>query len=318
VEGRQPAVDLLGEDGPVSTRRRTRRLLATAAATAVTVGAVLLQSACTGDGSPEPAQSPRQSAGSSTATSGTVASDDASPKALRALPPEPPEDGACYRITLEEAAKASNDREPVPCGSRHTSVTLHVGHLRGAGEDTAPDAQAILEQVSRVCPRHLARTLGGDRSERRLSRFKAVWFTPDEEQLAAGADWFRCDAVALAGRERLAPLPRPKRLDGLLDRGNALARWGTCGTAAPGSDRFQRVICSSRHSWQAVATLHLAGGDKYPGRRTVRRAGDDRCRDLVRSLADSSLRFRYGWEWPSRDQWQAGQHYGLCWAPSNQ
>ncbi|HET8718829.1 MAG TPA: septum formation family protein [Nocardioidaceae bacterium] len=312
----------------MSTRRGTRRLLATTAATTVTVAAVLLQSACTGDGSPQPAQSPPQSAGSGTASAGTAADDGtttrggASPKALRAPPPEPPEEGACYRLTLEEASKASSDREPVPCGSRHTSVTLHVGHLRGGGTEaegtTPPDTQAILDQVSRVCPRHLARTIGGDRSERRLSRLKAVWFTPDEEQLAAGADWFRCDAVALAGRDRLAPLPRPKRLDGLLDRGNALARWGTCGTAAPGSDRFQRVICSSRHSWQAVATLHLAGGDKYPGRRTVRRAGDDRCRDLVRSLADSSLRFRYGWEWPSRDQWQAGQHYGLCWAPSNQ
>jgi hypothetical protein len=298
----------------VSARRGTLRLIATA----TTMLGLLVQGACTGDGSPEPAQPLHRSAGSGTASTATAPSSDASPRALGASPPEPPEEGACYRLTLEEAAKASNDREPVPCRSRHTSVTLHVGHLRGTAEGSTPDAEAILDQVSRVCPRHLARTLGGDRSDRRLSRFKAVWFTPDEEQLAAGADWFRCDAVALAGRGRLAPLPRPRRLDGLLDRPNALDRWGTCGTAAPGSDRFQRVICSTRHSWQAVAALHLAGGADYPGRARVRRAGDDRCRDVVRSLAESSLRFRYGWEWPSKEQWESGQHYGLCWAPRRQ
>ena len=75
------------------------------------------------------------------------------------------------------------------------------------------------------------------------------------------------------------------------------------------------MICSQRHSWHAVATIHLPGGKRYPGQRLVRTGGDERCQDLVRGLAPSSLRFRYGWEWPSRDQWERGQHFGYCWAP---
>ena len=69
------------------------------------------------------------------------------------------------------------------------------------------------------------------------------------------------------------------------------------------------------HAWRAVSTIALLRGRAYPGIAAVRSAGDDRCRDLVRDLVDDPLSFRFGWEWPTRDQWRAGQRHGYCWAP---
>jgi hypothetical protein len=48
----------------------------------------------------------------------------------------------------------------------------------------------------------------------------------------------------------------------------------------------------------------------------VRTAGDAGCRDFARSLAPRSVRFEYGWEWPTQQQWARGQHFGYCWVPS--
>jgi len=33
-------------------------------------------------------------------------------------------------------------------------------------------------------------------------------------------------------------------------------------------------------------------------------------------VADDPLNYRWGYEWPTEQQWQAGQHYGICWAPA--
>jgi hypothetical protein len=47
----------------------------------------------------------------------------------------------------------------------------------------------------------------------------------------------------------------------------------------------------------------------------VRRAGDQACQNKVRDAKGFSLKFQYGWEWPTKQQWNRGQHYGYCWAP---
>ena len=76
------------------------------------------------------------------------------------------------------------------------------------------------------------------------------------------------------------------------------------------------MACALDHSWRAISTIPLAGGRTYPGAARVRRAGDSTCADQVRADAGLVLEFRYGWEWPTRAQWNAGQHYGYCWSPA--
>lgn len=283
--------------------------------TTAVVAAALVLASCT---SAEDAD--RSGAEPSAAATTTAASSPAAPSPARrpSLPPEaaPPPDGACYRLGFDQATEPTSDRRPVACAERHTARTYVVGRLDTVvdGHLLAVDSRLAQEQVRAACPRRLAAFVGGTPRDRRLSRLRPVWFSPTIEQSDLGATWFRCDVVALGRDSTLVPLPQ--RLPGILDRPDGLDRVGLCGTAAPGTRGFERTICSRPHSWRALTTIDIDGPERYPGRAAVRRAGEERCRELVRRASGSPESFRYGWEWPTREQWGEGQRYGYCWAPA--
>ncbi|MDP3967734.1 MAG: septum formation family protein [Nocardioides sp.] len=272
----------------------------TRALPALVVLLALVLAACTGgEGAPErPAPT-----GAGTAT-------EADPTATAEPVPPPPPDDACYALTAEQATATASDADPVRCRSAHTARTVHVGNH--------PDPTDG-DHLAGVCTRRVDRFLGGSRDDRRLSRFTAVWFGPDDTQVAAGATWFRCDLVAVERPETLAELPRGPLRAGVLDRARLARRYALCATAAPGTPGFARVTCEQTHRWRALTTLAVAPGAggraDYPGSRAARRAGEDRCRQAVRDLS-SAQRARYGWEWPTREQWRSGQRYGYCWVPA--
>ena len=47
----------------------------------------------------------------------------------------------------------------------------------------------------------------------------------------------------------------------------------------------------------------------------VKGAGQTVCADAARAIASDALDYEWGYEWPTKDQWQAGQTYGRCWSP---
>ncbi|WP_182523725.1 septum formation family protein [Nocardioides dongkuii] len=269
---------------------------------AVLLGSLL--SGCSGSeepGDPEPSTSP--------------SADGASPTARPSAAAVPaPETGACYRLTYAEALAPTVDAEPVPCARRHTARTFAVGELDTVvdGHLLAVDSARVRRQVATTCPRRLGGFLGGTEDDRRLSMLRAVWFTPTLEESDQGARWFRCDVIAVAGPDRLAPLAR--RVAGALGRPAGRDRYGMCGTAAPDAPAFARVVCSAAHSWRAVAVVDLPAG-RYPGAGAVRQAGQTPCEDAGRAAATDPLDFRWGYEWPTPAQWADGQTYGLCWVP---
>ena len=291
------------------------------------LAALLVLAGCTGDaGTPDAAPDSSVSAepGSAGGDAGAGAGDDggsasaeAGPARAAAPPPPPAPPGeGCYRIPFSALAEPSSGRRPVDCAARHDAQTFHVGRLDLVvdGHALAVDADRVVDGLDESCDRTLARHLGGTAEDRLLTRLRAVWFAPTLEQADRGARWYRCDVVALAGDDRLLRLPRPAELRGVLDR-PAGASYGLCGTTAPGEPEFRRVICARPHAWRAVSTIALPPGRAYPGVAAVRAAGNDRCRDLVRDLVDDPLSFRFGWEWPTREQWRAGRRHGYCWAP---
>jgi hypothetical protein len=268
---------------------------------------VLALTSCTsGRDAPRATSSPSSSAGSpaARATHRTV------------VPPAPKREG-CYRLTIAELTRPTNDSKPVSCRSRHSAQTVYVGRLDTVvdGHAIAVDSDTVQKQVEHACPQKLAGYLGGTSSERDLTRFRVVWFSPTLAQADRGANWFRCDVVAFARGNILYPLPGPKRLHKALDGDKGLSTYGLCGTSAPGAKGFQRVICGLHHSWRAFSTIPLAGGDRYPGESSVSRAGQDTCKSRAQQRSGNSLKYSYGWEWPNQQQWSAGQHYGYCWAP---
>ncbi len=141
---------------------------------------------------------------------------------------------------------------------------------------------------------------------------RAVWFTPTVEESDAGADWYRCDVIAVGTDGELEPLSG--RLAGVLAKPVGRERFGMCGTAEPGTADFARVICSRAHSWQAIRTV-LFSAERYPGEDAVRSAGQQPCEDEGRQRSSDPLNFKWGYEWPTAELWHAGQHHGLCWIP---
>jgi hypothetical protein len=273
--------------------------------------ALVVLGGCT-DGS-EPSAEPSASA----STPSTAPSRPATTP--RPVVPAPPEKGACYRLQPGQLTRPTNDSRPVPCDSPHTARTVFVGTLDTVvnGHSVAVDSAFVQRQLSTTCPRKLAGFVGGSPEARDLSRFAVVWFSPTLAESDRGADWFRCDLVAFSGERSLFGLPRkPPGVRGALDRPDALATYGLCGSAAPGDKGFQRVICGRPHSWKAFGTIGLDGPKRYPGADQLRDAGDGECKSRAAARAEDALRFRYGWEWPTREQWEAGQRFGYCWVPA--
>ena len=167
-------------------------------------------------------------------------------------------------------------------------------------------------QIASECPRAFEVFVGGTPEVRRLSMLRPVWFTPSVKESDAGADWYRCDVVALAADEELAPLTG--RLQGVLARPLAREQLRHVRDRRarhrrlPPGDLLGRALLA-RHRTVDVP------GKRYPGVDAVREAGQDRCRDAGVEVADDALNYRWGYEWPTQQQWRAGQHWGFCWAP---
>lgn len=259
---------------------------------------------------------------------GTAGCGDERPQAAPTATPTPPPTAspapapaadACYSLSYADALAATSDAAPVPCTAPHTVRTFFVGPaatLTPTGHLLAVDSQKVRDQMATECPRRFAAYVGGSPEQRRLSMLSPVWFGPTLKESDAGQSWVRCDAIALAAEGQLAPLSG--KLKKVLTKASGRDRWGRCATAKPGTAGAHQVICSAPSSWRAVATLDVKGArGAFPGPKKAAAAGNA-CEDRVRDLASDKLSFTWGWTPPTPEQWQAGQHYGFCWAPKKQ
>ena len=287
--GRQPSLDLLGPDEQVI------RVLAFVLLLGVLTG-------CSGGDDDKPQVSP------------TTATPTSHGKPATAAPR--PRTGQCYRLSYDDALAPTATRKPVSCTRDHTGRTFYVGRLSTVvdGHLLAVDSRRVRAQVASECPRRFASYVGGSTEQRRLSMLATAWFSPTLQQSDRGQSWFRCDLIALAGPGRLASLTGG--LKKVLDSSRGRERWARCATGKPGTKGSEHVLCSRDDAWHAVSTIEVKAGRKgaWPGEAAAKSAGD-RCEDEVQAVAADPLSFSWGYEWPTRRQWNAGQHYGICWAP---
>jgi hypothetical protein len=266
------------------------------------LAAALVLAGCTSSPTAGPADDP------------APASSSSSP-APEAAPPDPgprPQVGECHALSFGQAVAVVGRTEPVPCRRKHTAQTYFVGRLdleTEAGFTRRVDSQAAQRQMRRACTGRLPRHLGLSARDLRLSMAQAVWFTPSPRRAEAGADWFRCDVVAVAAPRKLLLLPR--RTKGWGDA-PVLAM---CATAAPGTKAFKRVGCGARHAWRAASTVDLPGTGRLPKQADIAARMESTCRDSARALAEDPLDFTWAQESPTKEQWEAGRRYGICWVP---
>jgi hypothetical protein len=294
MEGWQPTVDLLGEDGHV-TRGTTGALVAALTTT-------LLVSGC--GSALKPAKVDPKAEASATATQSTPGP-----------PPPAPKVGDCYDLTYKESLKGTSTADPVPCKDKHTSVTIFVGDFDPIvdGHLLAVDSDEVQAEIAKACPGKVGDWVGGSLDAQRLSRFKTTWFSPTLAESDAGAGWYRCDLVAKGGEKSLARLTATK---GVLDDPASLDRYGTCSTTDPGDETktFEAVACSARHSWQAISVIDIDKNASYLGP-PAQKLADEACKARAQQRASDPLELKWSFQWPSREAFDAGQRYGLCWVP---
>lgn len=241
----------------------------------------------------------------------------AHPKAAKRTPTPPPPApivGACRTLSFSAAAAASDNTPAVPCTRKHTAVTVSVGALVNRVQLKTLDinSPAVQQLLAVNCPKAVQAYAGGSGSTFELSQLQALPFVPTPEQIAKGANWYRCDLVVLAAPSTLAIVTGTMRH--ALSPARALDRWGTCGTAAPSSPGFIRLLCSQRHTWRAVAVIAIPKASAYLAKDTSSAASLE-CRKVATKAAHGALKYSWSFEWPNKQQWQAGQRFGLCWLP---
>jgi len=273
-----------------------RRLLSLLVATGLAL------TACAGGESSAP------EAGGSPSVPSSAPSSKAAPTP-KPKPDPPPQAGDCYLFGYQSALAPTRSRKPSPCAKPHTAVTFFVGRF---DKGLRVDGGQVHRLESTVCPNRFASFVGGTLEDRRLSLLRTVWFTPSVQQAALGARWFQCVAIALRGDQQLAALQVP--VEGVLDSDSARSHYALCATDQPGTSDFEQRLCSLPHSWRALRTVPFAPGP-YPGDGKVRSAGQTPCQDAARAVAGDPLSFQWSYAWPTKEQWQAGQTYGICWAP---
>ena len=235
----------------------------------------------------------------------------------RPTPAEPaprPQVGRCYDLDYQQAIAPTSSEAPVSCRDRFTAQTFFVGTLDAVvdGHLLAVDSRRVQAHIAAECPRLLDRFLGGTPRGLRLSMFRTAWFSPTVEASDQGEDWYRCDVIALARDGELAALSGPVK--GVLGRDEWQGTYGMCGTAEPGTPEFARVACSESSAWRAIATVDATGGS-YPGAKALQDRDQAKCEDPARAIAADPLRVTWAYEAPTRQQWDSGQRYGVCWVP---
>jgi Septum formation len=225
-----------------------------------------------------------------------------------------PQEGDCHDLTAAQVQHPNDRNEIVRCRTPHTTQTYYVGtfDLSIIGDRT-PETADVAEFVTPRCTRRFNRWVGGDRETRILARAHPVWFVPTPRDIQLGARWFRCDLVLTGVQDRLAELPR--NTEGLLESSGALDEYGLCSRGSPERPRSTMVVCGRSHSWQAFDTLRVrSDSDRYPSRKDLRDARK-KCRERARAELDFPLKWTYGWQAPTREQWQSGLEWGVCWIP---
>ncbi len=225
---------------------------------------------------------------------------------------EPPELGACRRLTLPDIAQTSNATPSVPCTQEHTAQTYAVGDLPAELTTAAYDAPEVGAFAFETCTTQLQKFLGGDESLAMRSIITWAWFRPSEKAWAGGARWYRCDAVG--GGElsaTLASLPVTAR--GLL-QGRPDDKWMAC-VEGPTVSTGPKIPCSQTHDWRAVTTIKVGEpGEEYPGDRIVEVKTTNFCSDSVGAWLNYPVDFDYGYTWFHQAEWDAGNRRSICWA----
>lgn len=232
-------------------------------------------------------------------------------------PPPAPATAECRKLDYSAISRYSNADKPVDCGTPHTAFTFAVetipSKVNVAGASIGN--KSIQGAASKICNTAYSAYIGGDPATRALARLSVTYFLPNQLGFNRGANWVRCDVVALKTFNTLAPLP--VKLKGLLNDPKALHDYGVCSTGDPGAAGSLLVMCTQKHAFRALTALRLgADNAPYPGKAKAGPGGQQRCSTYIADKLGKGGGYTIGWTYPTSPDWVTGQRFGYCWLKS--
>lgn len=199
------------------------------------------------------------------------------------------------------------------CNAAHGSETFYVGQIPssvaqwpGGADDTALN-QAVDEACTTRHQSYLgltaanADTLPPDRVQ------DFAYFIPNQADFAAGARWFRCDAVVepVAAGEKTT-------ITGTLK--DVYAKPLPVGYRLCEGNLNQLAACNERHQVEYLASVQLPDATSYPAQRNDVRVTAACRTPLLEALGLSEERadLAFGYVLPPQDVWDAGLQTATC------
>lgn len=213
--------------------------------------------------------------------------------------PAAPKKGACYAYSIKGLDAAYGPKRTVSCSEKHTAVTYYVGTVTGAAASSAsPLDPAVVLASGSGCRAAIVRKVGVKATS--LTRLTYGFFVPTPAQWAAGARWYRCDAVLAKSSSALASIP--KNFLRAVATTKGISTYRRCLTKGG-----KVIACTSSKAYfvaRKFVTLASASA-AYPGDAEVASSSFARCNRALGKTA------RYA-TWPLADLWAFGQRTSTC------
>jgi hypothetical protein len=216
-----------------------------------------------------------------------------------------PQVGNCYSTSTAAFRRQRDGSEPVGCHKRHTAETLAVFSVGGE-----PD-RARIQRVWRHCEGRFGSYVGNSPT---VSTLKVIVMLPSKAQTAAGQGWIRCDAIQPPSYAGHTGLPRRGSVKGELSHRVPSALRG-CVRHWP---KIQQAVhftsCRRHHQAELLPVSRGLGSTEapYPGRRSVKKASQQFCANVVQHYVPQTRHYYY--YYPTRSSWRSSTHDTTCWA----
>lgn len=221
-----------------------------------------------------------------------------------------PDEGVCADSFRDVSYRSSY--KPLPCDQSHTYETVAVADFTGeaAARTTPPSASSPdLGAAWADCDKRIKDHLGGD------WRTGALWFgvaVPSPAGWDGGARWYRCELTALDGQYG-DPVSRVGSLKGEFAKPVSSLKFGCFQYGS----NLVPIACNKAHNAEFVGVWN-AGTLAFNSLSGAKTRIAKECRGVIARYVkvpnDSNISYRTGvvWNWPSKSDWEAGDHGVRC------
>jgi hypothetical protein len=202
-----------------------------------------------------------------------------------------PVTGRCYNLTYSQIMPMSSTVPYVHCTDKHTTKTFYVKNVPSTVDYKHITGAEFSKVAIQICQPKFVTTLGSTPENQHLTVYDYVFFAPTSAQRAAGARWVRCDLVLWGGKSlRALPTNSTPVIQGEIT--------DTTKRCLVTTDHLY-TTCAGVHSYRST-TAHTLSGTWYRTYNQFVAKGAQLC-------PTAEL-----YTWPSKSQWNLGDHVLVC------